>query len=40
MMPAAMTPMADLAMPYDAPKQVKMMAVEQPTAPKKGCVES
>lgn len=37
--PADMTPMADLAVPYEAPKQVKMMAVEQPRAPKKGYLD-
>lgn len=30
-------PMLDLAMPYEAPKQVKTMAAAQPIAPKNDC---
>lgn len=32
----AHTPTPDLAVPYEAPKQVKTMAAVQPMAPKKG----
>lgn len=30
-------PMLDLAMPYEAPKEVRVMAAAQPMAPKKDC---
>lgn len=33
----AAIPTPDLAVPYEAPKQVKTMAQVQPIAPKKGC---
>ena len=33
----AAIPTPDLAVPYEAPKQVKTMAQVQPMAPKKGC---
>lgn len=33
----AAIPTPDLAVPYEAPKQVKTMAAVQPMAPKKGC---
>jgi len=35
--PAARTPTPDLAMPYEAPKQHREIAIAQPIAPKKGC---
>lgn len=34
---AAMIPMPDLAVPYEAPKQARVMAEVQPMAEKKGC---
>jgi len=33
----AAMPTPDLAVPYEAPRQVKTMAAVQPMAPKKGC---
>jgi hypothetical protein len=33
----AAIPTPDLAVPYEAPKQVKTIAAVQPIAPKKGC---
>lgn len=33
----AAIPTPDLAVPYEAPRQVKTMAAVQPMAPKKGC---
>lgn len=33
----AAMPTPDLAVPYEAPRQVKTMAQVQPMAPKKGC---
>jgi hypothetical protein len=38
-MPVEKMAPADLAVPYAAPKVVRTMAVAQPRAPKKGCVE-
>jgi hypothetical protein len=35
--PMAAIPTPDLAVPYEAPKQVKTIAAVQPIAPKKGC---
>lgn len=34
----AAIPTPDLAVPYEAPRQVKTMAQVQPIAPKKGCI--
>jgi hypothetical protein len=35
----AAMPTPDLAVPYEAPRQVKTMAAVQPMAPKKGCYD-
>lgn len=35
--PIAAIPTPDLAVPYEAPRQVKTMALVQPMTPKKGC---
>ena len=35
--PMAAIPTPDLAVPYEAPRQVKTIAAVQPMAPKKGC---
>lgn len=35
----AAMPTPDLAVPYEAPRQVKTMAAVQPMAPKKGCMQ-